>query len=855
MNPGHGGNVAKLVKLAACKPEELLDFSVSVNPLGPPPFLRGAVSRALDTINEYPPPHAEPVVEAAAAAWNISPEHVVVGNGSGQIIFALPNCLKLKKALIMAPAYIDYESACSKAGLEVSFCNLEEKDNFTPQLETLEELIEPETLVFIGHPNNPSGTAMAPSDIRELAARNPKAVIVVDEAFADFLPDDFSLLPEVPDNVIVIRSMTKFFAIPGLRLGFAVASPDISAVLRDRIPPWSVNAIAQQVGVKLFTDTAEYCDETINTINHLRNKLIKQLESDSRIKVYPGLANYLLIRLETECPGFAEKLLKKHRIAIRNCDNFQGLDSRYFRIGLKEERQNDFLVDAIKNVLDNPAPTAFHIPERKHKPSLMLQGTCSNAGKSVLTSAFCRILLQDGYNVAPFKSQNMALNSFVTADGGEMGRAQVVQAAACRLEPDLRMNPVLLKPSTDTGCQVIYMGHPVDNMEVGKYFNYKEQVFDKVKAVYDSLSNDYDVIVLEGAGSPGEMNLKKSDIVNMNMARYSESPVLLAGDIDRGGTYASFIGTVDTFEPWERDLLKGFLVNKFRGDASLLQAAHDYVEDFTGKPVLGVIPYVRDLRIPEEDSVAFGLSRPCKKFDETLDVAIIALDHVSNFTDFDPFEIEPDIDLRKVRSVDDLGNPDIIILPGSKNVIGDLQSLRRQGMDKAILELVDKGAWLIGICGGLQMVGEKIDDPHELESHSGTEPGLGLLPLETVLQADKHLTQTKATCLNGNIPVSGYEIHHGETTCSDESLVSIVSSDNRPIGFTTGRTWVTYLHGVFDEDTFRRKFIDMIRQERNMAPVSKVLAKFDIHDAIDCLAATVRESVDIDHIYRIMGLK
>ena len=851
----HGGNINELARRADCTPEEILDFSASINPMGPPEFFRAAVSRALNSIENYPPPQAEPLLEVAAESYQVPIDFFTAGNGSGQLIFALTRACGLTKALISAPSYIDYEKACIQAGFEIAYFELSAADNFVPHLESLEKEIKPGMLVFIGHPGNPAGSAMEANDIRQLAARCPEALIVVDEAFADFLPQDFSLLPEVPENVIILRSLTKFFAVPGLRLGFAIAHPQITAKLREEVPSWSVNSIAQEVGVRLLRDTEEYAEETRRLATSLKQKLSNQLIETGKIIVFPGVANFLLIKLKEDIPGFADKLLELHRCAIRSCSNFKGLDDTYFRIGLKNEVQNDFLVEAIKNVLENTQPKAFHIPTRKHKPSLMLQGTCSNAGKSVLTSAFCRILLQDGYNVAPFKSQNMALNSFVTADGEEMGRAQVVQAAACRLQPDVRMNPVLLKPSTDTGCQVIYMGHPVDNMAVGKYFNYKAQIFDKVKAVYDSLEKDFDVIVLEGAGSPGEMNLKKSDIVNMNMARHSESTVLLAGDIDRGGTYASFIGTVESFLPWERDLLKGFLVNKFRGDASLLQAAHDYVEDFTGKPVLGVIPYVRDLRIPEEDSVAFGLTRPCEKFSETLDLAIIALDHVSNFTDFDPFEIEPDIKLRKVRNLKDLGSPDIIVLPGSKNVIGDLQVLRRQGMDGAIIELVKQGSWLIGICGGLQMVGSIIEDPHQLESHSGSEPGLGLLPLITVLREDKQLFQTTAYWLPEDMELSGYEIHHGETTCSDDALITVVSEDNRPIGFAAERVWTTYLHGVFDDDAFRRKFIDMIRHDRKMVPLQEIQAGYDIQDAIDCLADTVRESVDIDRIYQLMGLK
>jgi cobyric acid synthase CobQ len=567
------------------------------------------------------------------------------------------------------------------------------------------------------------------------------------------------------------------------------------------------------------------------------------------------MANYLLVRRLHSCNDFYDRLLKEYHIAVRNCGNFRGLDENYFRIGLRTEEENDLLAAAVGNVLDvTVKPSGFYLKKQRRKPSLMLQGTCSNAGKSILTAAFCRILLQDGYDVAPFKAQNMALNSYVTLDGCEMGRAQAVQAEACRLSPDVRMNPVLLKPSSDTGSQVIVLGKPVANMEARKYYTAKTILFDTVKSAYDSLEKDHEVIVLEGAGSPGEMNLKHADIVNMNMARYAESPVLLAGDIDRGGVYASFIGTVETFEPWERDLLKGFIVNKFRGDASLLTAAHDYVYNFTGKPVLGVVPYLKDLGLPEEDSVSFSFTRPCEKFAQTIDVALIALDHIANFTDFTPFEIEPDVNVRKVRKLSELGNPDLIILPGSKNVIGDMEVLRRNGLDTAIKDKVKGGAWLAGICGGLQLAGEIVEDPHGLESASKTTAGLGLLPLRTILEKEKILRLTKAVLTADNRQVSGYEIHHGITECGNEQLISMRTSTGEPVGFAAGKVWVTYLHGVFDDDLFRREFIDMIRSDRGLPPLHKVCAEYSTENALNRLADTVRGSVNLREIYKIMGL-
>jgi len=855
MNNGHGGNIYKSAAKAGCKPEQILDFSSSINPLGPPEFLRSAVSRSLENIVNYPDPQAKGLIAATAKKFKISESSIVAANGSEQIIFAMPRAFKFKKALITVPSYIDYEKSCRLAGLGINYFYMDEADNFTPDFEKLSASIKKDSLVFIGHPANPSGTAGAKNQLIKLVQKHPETVFVIDEAFADFCGESFSLLPEIPENAVILRSLTKFFAVPGLRIGLAIASENNIALIKEQIPPWSVNSIAQEVGKKIMTDSSEYVKETIELIDRLKKDLTVQLEALG-LKVFPGMANYLLMKLPGDNKSVCERMLMEYHIAVRDCSNFKGLDSQFIRVSIKNKPENDYMVNSLKQVLNTKEQNkSFYFKIPMKAPSLMIQGTCSNAGKSVLTSAFCRILLQDGYNVAPFKSQNMALNSYVTADGCEIGRAQAVQAQACRLAADVRMNPVLLKPSTDTGCQVILMGKPVAHLEAKEYFSHKKSLFPEVRKAYDSLASDYDAIILEGAGSPGEMNLKKHDIVNMNMARYAQSPVLLAGDIDRGGTYASFIGTLETFLPWERELLRGFLVNKFRGDATLLKDAHDYVEDFTGKPILGVIPYLPDMGIPEEDSVSFALIRSCKKFAETLDVALIELQHISNFTDFNPFEIEPDINIRKVRHARDLGSPDVIIMPGSKNVIGDLISLKERGMAEAVLERVKNGAWFVGICGGLQMAGTKIEDPLGLESSQPSIPGLNLLPLTTVLEAGKCLSQTGATLCASGDKVSGYEIHHGKTAYGSEDLVSMRSENGEAVGFAAGKVWLTYLHGVFDEDNFRRKFIDMIRVERGMEPLEKVQVTYDIDDAMNRLADHVRNNVDMERIYRIMRLR
>jgi len=440
-----------------------------------------------------------------------------------------------------------------------------------------------------------------------------------------------------------------------------------------------------------------------------------------------------------------------------------------------------------------------------------------------------------------------------------MGRAQVVQAQACRLEPDVRMNPVLLKPNSDTGSQVIVMGSPVGNMDVMEYVRYKPKAFEAAKEAYESLATQYDVIVLEGAGSPAEVNLRHHDIVNMEMARYAEAPVLLVGDIDRGGVFASFIGTMEVLAEWERALVAGFIVNRFRGKEELLHDALEYTRRHTGRPVLGVVPYFQDLGLPEEDSVSFK----CCTCDNTVpegdcvEIAVIDTPHISNFTDFDAFRVEPDVQLKIVRTPSDLNRPDAVILPGSKNVIGDLEYLRSKGLDSNIRDLMaDHGTELVGLCGGFQMLGADIADPHGLESDHKSIPGLGFLNVTTVLALEKTLSRVTSTHLESGFTVQGYEIHHGKSGPSNAKPL-LRQSDGTMDGVRSpdGRVWGTYMHGIFDSDEFRRWFIDRLRTRRGLSPKEKVCARYDIEPALDRLADSVRHSIRMDQIYRIIGLE
>ena len=482
---------------------------------------------------------------------------------------------------------------------------------------------------------------------------------------------------------------------------------------------------------------------------------------------------------------------------------------------------------------------------------IMVQGTMSGAGKSLLCAALCRIFAQDGYKTAPFKSQNMALNSFVTRDGLEMGRAQVVQAQAAGVEPDVRMNPILLKPSSDVGSQVIVNGEVRGDMPAKEYFRRKKSLIPDILRAYDSLADEFDIIVIEGAGSPAEINLKADDIVNMGLAKLVDAPVLLAGDIDRGGVFAQLYGTVALLEPDERARICGLIINKFRGDVEILRPGLAMLEEKTQLPVLGVVPYLR-VEIEDEDSLSDRLE--AKSAVKPLDIAILRLPHVSNFTDMTPLAAEPDVRLRAVRRAEDWGQPHVVILPGTKSVAADLAALRADGLAELICRHAARDGWLLGICGGLQLLGERLLDPDGIESAEREVRCLGLLPLETVMRRRKTLRRTRGFRPDGT-EISGYEIHHGETVPTGPGLGIMRDTEGRMIGFERGGLFASYLHGIFDDDRFRRLWLDGLRRKKGWAPKGGVTASYGVEEALNRLAAHVRSRVDIDGLYRELGVR
>lgn len=497
--------------------------------------------------------------------------------------------------------------------------------------------------------------------------------------------------------------------------------------------------------------------------------------------------------------------------------------------------------------------------------SIMVQGTMSNAGKSLLVAGLCRIFKQDGYSVAPFKSQNMALNSFITADGMEMGRAQVMQAEAAGIEPEVGMNPILLKPNTDNGSQVIVCGEVQGNMDAKAYYAYKNKLRTMVMDAYSELASRFDIVVIEGAGSPAEINLRDQDLVNMGMAEMANSPVLLAGDIDPGGVFAQLYGTIKLLTPAEQDRIKGMIINKFRGDVDILKPGLPNLERLCEKPVLGVVPFMR-LDIDDEDSLSVRLRNP-RSTDAILDVAVVRLRHLSNFTDFNALDRHPKINVRYVEKAEDLGRPDLLILPGSKNTMADMRGLNETGMTACIQALGRDGTPIIGICGGYQLLGEKLSDPDGIEA-GGIMAGLGLLPMETLFTPAKTRTRTEATldvdsgffASLGGTALNGYEIHMGKTTGTCAHAVTLNYAEGAVTdGGVRGNVLGTYLHGFFDAPGLVEKLADLLLTARGLPTGGATMLDHEAHKETqyDKLAQGLRDALDMDKIYEIVekGLK
>ncbi|SFL13628.1 L-threonine O-3-phosphate decarboxylase /adenosylcobyric acid synthase (glutamine-hydrolysing) [Paenibacillus sp. 1_12] len=924
---GHGGDLWTAAETFGKSKEQFLDYSSNMNPLGPPAIVEQILRDHWRDLAAYPDPAVRELRSKLADRYKISVESILVGNGAAELIDLAVRVLQPAVMAVSRPSFSEYEEAAEKAGGRILDIPLHAYNHFELQLSDVEHARAASDLLFLGSPNNPTGRLLS-DPIKAYLAKSGKPVII-DEAFIDFSPEEEQLtmirIAAQSNHLMVIRSMTKFYSIPGLRLGFIVAHPDQIRRLQQLQVQWSVNMLAQLVGIGVMADH-DYEQRTHKWLAKERPWLIDQLQQLG-LHVTPSDTNYLLFSLSGL--GLTAKEMQQEMgqrgVLIRDASRFHGLDATYIRVAIRLREQNERLIAALQDSLEalavqhsitdrnltitasgaqvdpmqadltqidetkTDAPerlrTVPRIPQKQQQaPTLMVQGTSSDAGKSLITTAFCRIFLQDGYLVAPFKSQNMSLNSYVTIDGKEIGRAQGMQADACRIAATTDMNPILLKPKKDMVAQVVVHGKPYRDFDARTYR--EKYLLEAEMIVKDSLQRlreAYDLVVIEGAGSPAEVNLKDRDIVNMRLAGWADAPVVLVADIDRGGVFASLLGTIEIFTPEERDRVKGFIINKFRGDVTLLKPGLDWLEARTGKPVLGVIPYLPDLELEDEDSASLdrklSVGSLQSRSNETnghtdgtdqlkLDIAVIRLPRLSNFTDVDPLLYEQDVHVRYVSSPHELGSADAIVIPGSKNTVDDLLFLRETGLEKALLEHARQGGHIVGICAGYQMLGERLLDPLHTESDRPETEGLGLLPIETIFAADKRTVRTSGTTRlfaadDEVMTVSGYEIHMGQTR-----FLQPVShpfqlheeqgeQQSHPDGAITdnGKVWGTYVHGILHNDVFRRSWLNELRRSRGWGPKGIELAFQDRREkAFDRLADHVRSHLDMTRLYEMIGI-
>ena len=804
--------------------------------------LKVFLATRLDVINTYPEPEPRTLEAMIAERCGVEEGCVLVTSGATEAIYLIAETWKELPACIPPPTFNEYADACNMFGVMQGTGGT----------------------LWLCNPNNPTGRVIPKTEVLQLAISHN--LLILDQSYEDYTLDSLLTPAEavVAGNILQLHSLTKTYCIPGLRVGYVVGAASLISKLRMHLRPWSVNALAIEASkwlvaheIKVIPDLKAYLAEALR-LRHALNAI-------PGITVEPTQANFMLCHIH-ESLGISASELKEHLanqygILIRDASNFSSLTPYHFRVATQTREENDRLIKAIKNVKADrleirdiqvlPSSPINILPSRLSP--LMLAGTGSDVGKSVVAAAFCRIFLQDGYRPAPFKAQNMALNSYATPEGLEIGRAQAVQAEAAGIPCHTDMNPLLLKPQSDHTSQVVLHGKPIGNKNAYDYWRRKgEGSIDfraEVCAAFDRLAERYNPIVMEGAGSITELNLRNTDLVNLPMARHANAAVILVADIDRGGVFASVYGSITLQTPEDRRLIKGIIINKFRGDLSLFDEGRRQLEDLCGVPVLGVIPYYKDIYVEEEDSVALEqkrrqLSERLRVGDGTLgmvkvNVAVVLLRHISNFTDFDVLERDPRVNLFYTNNVADLALADIIIIPGTKSTLDDLLELRRNGCAQAIQRAHRDGKMVVGICGGYQILGLEVCDPNHIEGSIERLPGLGLLPVRTQMSGEKTTRQVVFHFEGQNC--RGYEIHQG--------ITEVEGNVNESDGILyTDHCIGTYIHGFLDN-----------------TPVIDYLLKDKIHEAVPVqdytafkeeqynrLADHVRRHVDMKRLYEIL---
>lgn len=809
--------------------------------------LQRFLATRLDAVGHYPDPEAQTLQALIAARCGIEPACVAVTNGATEAIYLIAECWQELPAHVTQPTFSEYADACALFHIKQGTGGVH----------------------WLCNPNNPDGRVLSKAEV--LRTAQDCQLLVLDQSYEDYTLEPLLTPAEcvAAGNILQLHSLTKTYCVPGLRIGYVTGAPQLIGQLRQHMRPWAVNALALEGAQWLL-------NHEVQVLPDRTTYLAEAQRLRAAINTLPGFTaestqtNFILCRIDESLGVTAaqlkDTLARHYGILIRDASNFTGLTPYHFRVAAQTQEEDDLLIRCLSMAPSDLSPNSEGIGGRAKGVALMLAGTGSDVGKSVLATALCRIFLQDGFHPAPFKAQNMALNSYATPEGLEIGRAQAAQAEAAGIPCQTDMNPLLLKPQSDHTSQVVLHGRPIGNRDAFSYWkrtaprhlkgenNHPQQSLSpsteesggelidfraEVCAAFDRLAVRYNPIVMEGAGSISELNLRDTDLVNLPMARHAGAAVILVADIDRGGVFASVYGSIALQTPEDRSLIKGIIINKFRGDLRLFDKGRQMLEELCGVPVLGVIPYFKDIHIEEEDSVALGEKLKVKREEDTagkVNVAVVLLRHISNFTDFNTLERDPRVNLFYTNNATDLLRADIIILPGTKTTLDDLLELRRNSCAQAILRAHREGKTVVGICGGYQMLGQTINDPDGIEGSIASLPGLGLLPIHTTITPAKTTRQT--TFQFEGHECQGYEIHQGV-------------SDTDEVILQAGHCIGTYIHGFLDN----APVLDFLLKDKatTSAPMQSY-ADFK-EEQYNRLADHVRQHVDLKKLYEIIKLK
>jgi adenosylcobyric acid synthase len=801
----HGGRLLRAARAYGIAAEHWLDLSTGVSPF-PWPVPAMIPERVWQRL----PEDEDGLIEAACAYYR-APQLLPVA-GSQAAIQALPLLRAHSRVGVLAPGYAEHAHAWRRAGHEVVAL---------PVAQLLAQVDRFDVLLLI-HPNNPGGERFEVEQLlalhAQLAARG--GWLVVDEAFMDTTPDASLCAHSAREGLVVLRSVGKFFGMAGARAGFVCAVPALLQALREKLGPWTLAGPARWALRQALRDQ-HWQQQAISRLRVASQQLAAVLcrqgivptagsdffqwcRREDAAALHAALAQRgILVRLFAEPAsvrfGLPASAAELARLEVALAELRSAATPARAADTATPAPSSTTALPVPQTVDGSPAASVIAVPAPRtgNAAVLMVQGCTSDAGKSTLVAALCRWLHRRGVAVAPFKPQNMALNSAVTIDGGEIGRAQAVQAQACGLPAHTDFNPVLLKPNSDTGAQVIVHGRVVSTLDARAYHDYKNTARAAVLASHARLVAGYDAVLVEGAGSPAEINLRDNDIANMGYAEAVDCPVILIADIDRGGVFAHLVGTLELLSASERARVAGFVINRFRGDLALLQPGLDWLVRKTGKPVLGVLPYLHGLQLEAEDALP---RQQADKPQARLRVCVPALPRISNHTDFDALAAHSQVALQFVAAGAAIPDCDLIVLPGSKSTRADLQWLRAQGWEQAIARHLRYGGKVLGICGGLQMLGRAVHDPHGIEGAPGSSPGLGWLDLQTTLQAHKQLQRVQGRLQLGDAAVQGYEIHCGISNGPALAAPLLRLDDGRVDGAIAADRQVlaTYLHGLFD---------------------------------------------------------